>query len=82
MWLVSGGRSTVEPIIVIRIRLDGSCPPSGILRYDFLRLSRRSQARADEIYINTFDCSPSEIQLWEKVRAIARRHGVFSPESV
>jgi hypothetical protein len=72
LWLASGGWGKADPVIVIRIRRDAVWPPSGTLRHDVTT----QNARPGEVYVNGQEGSPGGAQLWERLRTIARQHGV------
>lgn len=74
LWRVSGGWGKADPVVMIRISMDWSWPPSGTLRDLVAR-----GGRPGEIYLNLEECAPGKIQLWQQIEAIAGRHGVSSP---
>jgi len=61
-----------NPCIVLKARMDPQWPPPGTLRDDFLTRN----ARPGEIYIRARGCSPSEADLWNRMKAIVTQYGV------
>jgi|SRR5215469_11353769 len=64
-----------NPLIVVKMRMDSLWPPHGTLRSDVRSDLFTRSMKPGEIYLQTYMCSPRNLDLWEQIRPIAASHG-------